>query len=80
MEPVTASSASRVLTEEILRQEGQDNGKLKVLIVKEVRKQGKSEYLCTTITTYDLTHVYVYMNMCVMVYTASSVRLRLIIM
>ena len=41
--PVAMSSASRVLTEEILRQEGQENGKLKVLIIKEVRKQGKSE-------------------------------------
>lgn len=41
--PVVMSSASRVLTEETLRQEGQENGKLRVLIVKEVRKQGKGE-------------------------------------
>ncbi len=36
------SSASRVLTEEIQKQQGQENAKLKLLIAKEVRKQGKS--------------------------------------
>lgn len=38
-----SSSASRVLTEELHKQQGQENAKLKVLIVKEVRKQGKSK-------------------------------------
>ena len=38
-----ASSASRVLTEEIQKQEGQENGRLKNMIIKEVRKPGKSE-------------------------------------
>lgn len=37
------SSASRVLTEELHKQQGQENAKLKVLIAKEVRKHGKSE-------------------------------------
>lgn len=41
------SSASHVLTEELHKQQGQENTKLKVLIVKEVRKHGKSE--CTMI-------------------------------
>ena len=40
-----SSSASKVLTEEIQKQQGQENSKLKVLIVKEVRKPGKSESL-----------------------------------
>ena len=38
-----SSLASKVLTEEIQKQQGQENSKLKVLIVKEVRKPGKSE-------------------------------------
>lgn len=37
------SSASQVLTEEIQKQQGQENSKLKSLIVKEVRKPGKSK-------------------------------------
>ena len=37
------SSASRVLTEEIMKQEGQENSKLKNLIVKEVRRPGQSK-------------------------------------
>ena len=37
------SSASRVLTEEFQRKQGQENSKLKYLIVKEIRKPGKSE-------------------------------------
>lgn len=40
---VEISSASRVLSEEILKQQGQENAKLKFLIVKEVRKQGKNK-------------------------------------
>lgn len=39
-------SASKVLTEEIQKQQGAENSRLKVLIVKEVRKPGKSKYLC----------------------------------
>lgn len=37
------SSASKVLNEEILKQQGQENARLKMLIFKEVKKQGKSE-------------------------------------
>ena len=37
------SSASRVLTEELHKQQGQENTKLKALIAKEVRKMGKSK-------------------------------------
>ena len=37
------SSASRVLNEELQKQQGQENAKLKLLISKEVRKQGKSK-------------------------------------
>ena len=37
------SSASRVLTEEFQRKQGQENSKLKQLIIKEIRKPGKSE-------------------------------------
>jgi hypothetical protein len=36
------SSASKVLNEEIQRQQGQENARLKTLIFKEVKKQGKS--------------------------------------
>jgi len=39
------SSASRVLTEEIMKQEGQENSKLKGLIVKEVRRPGQSKFV-----------------------------------
>ena len=35
--------ASRVLSEEMHKQQGQDNAKLKSLIVREVRRQGKSK-------------------------------------
>ena len=37
------SSASKVLTEEIQKQRESDNAKLKTLIVKEIRKPGKSK-------------------------------------
>ena len=37
------STASRVLTEEFQRKQGQENSKLKQLIIKEIRKPGKSE-------------------------------------
>ena len=37
------SSASKVLNEEILKQQGQENARLKMLIYKEVKKQGKSK-------------------------------------
>ena len=37
------SSASKVLNEEIQKQQGQENTRLKTLIFKEVRKPGKSE-------------------------------------
>ena len=40
----SSSSASKVLTEEIQKQQGQENARLKLLIFKEVRKPGKSEY------------------------------------
>ena len=39
-----ASSASKVLTEEIQKQQGQENARLKLLIFKEIRKPGKSEF------------------------------------
>ena len=38
------SSASKVLTEEIQKQQGQENARLRTLIFKEVKKQGKSEH------------------------------------
>ena len=41
-----ASSASKVLTEEIQKQQGQENARLKLLIFKEIRKPGKSEHTC----------------------------------
>ena len=40
------SSASKVLNEEIQKQQGQENARLKTLIFKEVKKQGKSECGC----------------------------------
>ena len=40
----SSSSASKVLTEEIQKQQGQENARLKLLIFKEIRKPGKSEY------------------------------------
>jgi hypothetical protein len=36
------SSASKVLTEEIQKQQGQENARLRILIFKEVKKQGKN--------------------------------------
>ena len=39
------SSASKVLTEEFQKQLGQENSKLRALIIREVRKPGKSESL-----------------------------------
>lgn len=44
-------SASRLLSEEMQKQQGQENAKLKVLIVKEVRKHGKSECIINPILT-----------------------------
>lgn len=46
--PFRGSSASRVLTEEFQRKQGQENSKLKQLILKEIRKPNKSEtnYSC----------------------------------
>ena len=41
------SSASKVLNEEIQKQQGQENARLKTLIFKEVRKPGKSQYNIT---------------------------------
>ena len=43
--PKLESSASKVLTEELQKQLGQENSKLRSLIIKEVRRPGKSE-LC----------------------------------
>ena len=42
------SSASKVLNEEIQKQQGQENARLRTLIFKEVKKQGKSklDYSC----------------------------------
>lgn len=40
------SSASKVLTEEFQKQLGQENSKLRSLIIKEVRRPGKSEFVC----------------------------------
>ena len=45
--PKLESSASKVLTEELQKQLGQENSKLKSLIIKEVRRPGKSE-LCVS--------------------------------
>ena len=39
----SVSSASKVLTEEIQKQQGQENARLKLMIFKEIRKPGKSE-------------------------------------
>lgn len=39
------SSASKVLTEEFQKQQGQENAKVKASILKEIRKPGKSEYI-----------------------------------
>ena len=48
-----ASSASKVLTEEIQKQQGQENARLKLLIFKEIRKPGKSEHTYIMIHTYQ---------------------------
>ena len=45
------TSASKVLTEEIQKQQGQENARLKLLIFKEIRKPGKSEYLVVGTST-----------------------------
>ena len=42
--PGVVVSASKVLGEEIQKQQGQDNARLKMLIHREVRKPGKSEF------------------------------------
>lgn len=41
------SSASKVLTEEFQKQQGQENAKVKASILKEIRKPGKSESMGT---------------------------------
>ena len=51
--PKLESSASKVLTEEFQKQLGQENSKLRSLIIKEVRRPGKSE-LC--VVTHAHTH------------------------
>ena len=43
--PKLESSASKVLTEELQKQLGQENSKLRLLIIKEVRRPGKSEFV-----------------------------------
>ena len=43
------SYASKVLTEELQKQQGVENTRLKSLIVREVRKPGKSECACVLI-------------------------------
>lgn len=43
--PKLESSASKVLTEEFQKQLGQENSKLRSLIIKEVRRPGKSEFV-----------------------------------
>ena len=49
--PKLESSASKVLTEEFQKQLGQENSKLRSLIIKEVRKPGKSELVCSCLYT-----------------------------
>lgn len=49
--PKLESSASKVLTEEFQKQLGQENSKLRSLIIKEVRRPGKSE-LCSQTHTH----------------------------
>ena len=44
------SSASKVLTEEIQKQQGQENARLRTLIFKEVKKLGKSEIHYTVLS------------------------------
>ena len=55
------SSASKVLTEEIQKQQGQENARLKLLIFKEIRKPGKSKYTdctCTCMCTHaNIQHI-----------------------
>ena len=45
------SSASKVLTEEFQKQLGQENSKLRSLIIKEVRRPGKSEFTSCAVLT-----------------------------
>ena len=40
-----------MLTEEFQNQLGQENSKLRSLIIKEVRKPGKSEFVCSCLYT-----------------------------
>lgn len=49
------SSASKVLTEEIQKQQGQENTRLKILIFKEVKKQGKSKLSSLFVCVCDFT-------------------------
>ena len=63
---VVKMCASAVLTEEINRQQGQENAKLKLLIVKEVRKQGKSK-LCVCVCVCVCVRVCVRVCACVRV-------------
>ena len=46
------SSVSKVLNEEIQKQQGQENTRLKTLIVKEVRKPGKSTFVCLSVCLF----------------------------
>ena len=55
--PKLESSASKVLTEEFQKQLGQENSKLRSLIIKEVRRPGKSE-LCVTLHVHTYTHTH----------------------
>lgn len=48
------SSASKVLTEEFQKQQGQENAKVKASILKEIRKPGKSEYMRVVVTLVQL--------------------------
>jgi len=68
------SSASKVLTEEFQKQLGQENSKLRSLIIKEVRRPGKSKfvhYVCnkTTFKPVDVLSVVLYASM---IYIRSS--------
>lgn len=57
------SSASKVLTEEFQKQLGQENSKLRSLIIKEVRRPGKSEFVC--LKTPECHHECVVLVFCV---------------
>lgn len=52
--PKLESSASKVLTEELQKQLGQENSKLRSLIIKEVRRPGKSELCMLSLCLHTL--------------------------